>query len=327
MARWYEPRVCSFSSPYNLTEDATKYETKDATKDETKHEAKDETKDTEGTRADLNHRRLGHLGFRSVKRLEQGLVKGLVSRSSSDDTPCAICARAKSTRNPFPSHRHRRQAPLELVHSDVAGPLPVRARGGFRYTIVYVDDATGYICSGLLKRKSEQPALFVKFHRKVTALHDRPLQVLRTDNGTEYQNNAMATYCAEHGISQQFTVPHSPAQNGVAERANRTLWDMTRALMLESGVPPHFWGFAFLHATYIRNHCPTAGLDRVPRQLWEANSGVPNLQRLRVFGCTAYAHILVRGAKFDPRSKLCVHLGFDHQRKAYRLFDPAKRVV
>ena len=61
------------------------------------------------------------------------------------------------------------------------------------------------------------------------------------------------------GIIHEATVPYSPASNDVAERKNRTLIELTNAMLIEFGAPLYFWGEAILtacHGCHIKNHTP-----------------------------------------------------------------------
>jgi len=60
------------------------------------------------------------------------------------------------------------------------------------------------------------------------------IKAIRNDNGREYINGAFENFLISHGIKRQLTVPHTPQQNGVAERANRTLVEMARSMMVHS---------------------------------------------------------------------------------------------
>jgi len=64
--------------------------------------------------------------------------------SHKPDIVCEPCLAAKMHSNPFPSSPSRSTKPLELVHSDLPGPLPVATREGYRYWITFLDDATSY---------------------------------------------------------------------------------------------------------------------------------------------------------------------------------------
>ncbi len=82
-------------------------------------------------------------------------------------------------------------------------------------------------------------------------------KILRSDNGGEYRSHAMKDHCKKNGIRQEFTIPHNPEQNGMAERANRTLVEMTRCMLQDSGMRKQYWGEAIKTAEYIRNMVST----------------------------------------------------------------------
>lgn len=46
---------------------------------------------------------------------------------------------------------------------------------------------------------------------------------------------------------------YSPEQNGIAERLNCTLAEMTRALLIKSGLSQAFWGEAVLTVMYTKS--------------------------------------------------------------------------
>lgn len=61
---------------------------------------------------------------------------------------------------------------------------------------------------------------------------------------------------------------YTPQQNGVAERANRTLVEMARCLMLQANLPQTLWAEAINTATYIRNRYPTRMTNKTPIEMW-----------------------------------------------------------
>lgn len=73
------------------------------------------------------------------------------------------------------------------------------------------------------------------------------IQFLRSDNGTEYVNSALGSYLRENGIIHQSSCRDTPQQNGVAERKNRHLLEVTRSMLFTSNVPKFFWGEAKLY--------------------------------------------------------------------------------
>ena len=91
-----------------------------------------------------------------------------------------------------------------------------------------------------LKNKSEVFKKFVQFFQMVQTQFQKPIQILRSDNGGEFVNNSMKQFCIEKGIIHQTTCPNTPQQNGVTERKNYFLLEITRAIMIDSHVPTSF---------------------------------------------------------------------------------------
>nr|GFB49575.1 zinc finger, CCHC-type [Tanacetum cinerariifolium] len=151
------------------------------------------------------------------------------------------------------------------------------------------------------------------------------LRMLRTDREGEFTSNEFTKYCKENGIAQQLTTPYSPQQNGVVERKNRTVLSTTRSMMKAMKLPLTFWAEAVRHAIYILNRVPTRALeDKTPyKALYNRK---PNLENLRIFGCTAYAKITTSHLKkLDDRSIPLIYLGVEEGSKACRLYDPVAK--
>ena len=123
-------------------------------------------------------------------------------------------------------------------------------------------------------------------------------------------------------------MPHTPEQNGVAERLNRTLMESVRTMLADSKLPHRFWAEALATSVYLKNRSPTKALEGItPYEAW--NNTKPDVSFLRVFGCTAFAHVpKVERHKLDHKSRRCVMLGYSDNHKGYRLYDiEHKRVI
>ena len=57
-------------------------------------------------------------------------------------------------------------------------------------------------------------------------------------------SGAFKKYCKENGIQQQFTVSHTPQQNGIAERKNRTLVECAHNMLQGKQILNGFWAEA-----------------------------------------------------------------------------------
>lgn len=156
---------------------------------------------------------------------------------------------------------------------------------------------------------------------------EKRIRVLRTDRGGEFCSNEFVSYCKDAGIARQFTAPHSPQQNGVVERRNRTMVEMARSLLKEMQLPNMFWGEAIRHTIYLLNRLPTRAVSGItPYEAWSGEK--PHIEHIRVFGCLAYMKVPNQKVrKLDDRSLPVIHLGKEPGTKAYRLYDPVNQKV
>lgn len=179
-----------------------------------------------------------------------------------------------------------------------------------------------------MKEKSDFTQIFINFHKMIQTQYNTSIKVLRSDNGREYTNVQLQTYLQQHGIIHQTSCINTPQQNGTAERKNRHLLDVTRALMLTNNVPKYYWGEAILTATYLINRLPSKTLTySTPFDLLsKAYPTAPLLNHLpeKVFGCTAYVHN-DNGGKLDPRAIKCIFVGYSPTQRGYRCYSPTQK--
>ena len=135
------------------------------------------------------------------------------------------------------------------------------------------------------------------------------------------------SYLIKEGIKHELTIPHTPQQNGVAKRQNRTLIEGVRTMLADSKLPHRFWAEALSTIVYLRNHSPTKALEGVtPYEAW--NGSRPDVRSLRIFGCSAYAHVpKSERRKLDSKTRKCVLLGYGTEQKGYHLYDPRRMKV
>ncbi|GKB36713.1 retrovirus-related pol polyprotein from transposon TNT 1-94 [Tanacetum coccineum] len=177
----------------------------------------------------LWHKRLAHLNFKTINKLaKQNLVIGLPSLVYSKDKPCSSCEKGKHHRASFKTKQTSSiKKCLHLLHMDLFGPVTPRSINHEKYTLVIVDEYSRYTWVYFLKKKSQAPETIMSFIKRVENQNDIKVKQLRTDNGTEFRNSILVNFCDEKGISQNFSSPYTPEQNGVAERKNRTLIEAT----------------------------------------------------------------------------------------------------
>lgn len=277
----------------------------------------------ENNSPNLWHRRLGHMSDKGLKILA-GKSFIPVNKSVSLD-PCDHCLAGKQHRTFFARKSTRKQQKLELVHSDVCGPIEVESLGGSKYFVTFIDDATRKTWVYMLKRKSEVFEIFQKFHAMVERETERKLKCLRSDNGGEYTSAEFKNYCSQHGIRHEKTVPRTPQHNGVAERMNRTIVEKVRCMLKMSNLPKTFWGEAVNCAVYLINRAPSVPLDfDIPERAWRGSD--PTYSHLKVFGCKAYMHVSnEQRLKLDSKTNPCVFVGYGDEEYGFRLYDPEKK--
>ena len=118
-------------------------------------------------------------------------------------TKCENCVVGKQHREEFPSGKSwRAKKVLEIVHSDLCGPISPSSYGGKRYVITFIDDCSRKTWVYFLQEKSEAFTAFKNFKTLVENEAERTIKVLRTDRGGEFCSKEFEDYCAEQGIQR-----------------------------------------------------------------------------------------------------------------------------
>jgi transposase InsO family protein len=244
----------------------------------------------------LWHLRLGHASASTFAKLPW-----LSSTYDTDD--CESCIFAKAHKTPFNSVTRRASAKLELVHSDLCGPLPA-SLGGFLYFITFTDDLTrfSWVYPIVDKKSSTIQKVFDTWIRDAENKAGSKVKYFRTDGGGEYEKE-LKEHLRSLGITHETTAPYSPQQNGVSERLNRTLNEMVRAMLLEANMPDRFWPDAILFAADIKNILPHSSIQNTtPYGLFLGE--FPRYDILRPFGCIVYPTIpkerMPKASKYRP---------------------------
>ena len=279
------------------------------------------------------HFRLGHLNIQNVDKLmNKNMVSGMKMITNKNvtslDNPCEGCLFGKMSKLPFPKRsNHHAKDLLEIVHTDLCGPMEIPSHGGSRYVLMFTDDCSRYTTVYFLKRKSETLGKFQSYvslmenicSKKVQKLN---IKTLRSDNGGEYKSNEFQNYCAKVGIRREFSTPHCPEQNGVAERFNRTIIESARSMLYHARLPLNFWAEAVNTAVFIRNRCPTVALsnDKTPYECWFNRK--PDISHLRIFGSVCYVHIPdSQRTKLDAKSYKAIFVGYAPESKGYKVYN------
>ncbi|CAI7794411.1 unnamed protein product [Closterium sp. NIES-53] len=159
------------------------------------------------------HRRMGHVALSILQQLVKNeMFVGIRVKGEPDEVlGCPTCMQAKFTRYPFSSSEATAKAPLDEMVIDVVAPLKLGAAGA-EYFLTIVDR-----------------------HQ------DRLVKAICTDRGGQFLSKEFLLWLKKNGIRHSLTMPYSPAINGIAERANRTITETARGLLIEAGLPDYFW--------------------------------------------------------------------------------------
>ncbi|CAI7848315.1 unnamed protein product [Closterium sp. NIES-54] len=239
---------------------------------------------------------MGHVALPILQQLVKNeMVAGIRVKGEPDEVlGCPTCMQAKFTCYPFSSSEATAKAPLDEVVMDVVGPLKLGAAGA-EYFLTIVDVYTRMTWVYVLSKKSDVA------------------ETVKTD-----------WLPMKNGIRHSLTMPYSPTMNGIAERANRTITETARGLLIEAGLPEYFWSDAVRSACVAKNRALThVGADKwVPYMEWIGRK--PKVDMLRVFGCMCMALVPkhLRHNKLGAKAIWAVHLGMAQNSKGWLLWDP-----
>ncbi|CAI7891816.1 unnamed protein product [Closterium sp. NIES-54] len=272
------------------------------------------------------HRRMGHVALPILQQLVKSeMVAGIRVKGEPDEVlGCPTCMQAKFTRYPFSNSEATAKAPLNEVVMDVVGPLKL-GDAGAEYFLTIVDVYTRMTWLYVLSKKSDvAETVKTDWLPMVERQQDRLVKAIRTNRGGEFLSKEFSLWLKKNGIRHSLTMPYSPAKNGIAERANRTITETARGLLIEARLPYYFWPDAVRSACVAKNRALThVGADKwVPYAEWIGRK--PKVDMLRVFGCMCMALVPkhLRHNKLGAKAIWAVHLGMDQNRKGWLLWDP-----
>ena len=271
---------------------------------------------------DLCHARLGHIGGEAARHGAR-FADGITVTASAPLSVCESCIVGKHPRQPFPpSAGPRSSAFLDLVHADVAGPMPVRTPLGHRYFLVILDDFTHILDLHLLTTKDQALDAWESTCQLWETKYSRRVKSFQSDNGGKFIGSSVIAALDAAGISHSLSTPYMHQQNGVAEQIIHTIEGHLLAMLHLAGLPQTYWGEAALTAAYLHNQTESRVLPpgRTPYEMLHGQH--PNLSHLRVWGCRAFACVpLELQGKLGPKSREVLFMGYPPGVKGYRVCD------
>ncbi|KAJ3532326.1 hypothetical protein NM688_g7442 [Phlebia brevispora] len=276
------------------------------------------------------HRAMGHISVGSLKTMKsKGMVSGMeVDESSEPTEQCTACIRAMQTVQPFPKKSETIVDRIgDLTVTDLWGPARVTGIRGEQYFMACTDVKTRHTVIYFLKAKTNVFENLKKHKSFLETQADAKMRTLHVDNGTEFVNAELRAWLQANGIKLELTAPHSSAQNGIAERNNRTIVEHSRAMIFARDVPSYLWPYVMEYQVYLKNRSPTRALGAVTpyEAFWKKK---PDLSSLQEFGVRCWV-LRQDGAnhKLQEKSRVFIFTGMSEETRAYRYYNPATRQV
>ena len=218
------------------------------------------------------HRVLGHASPRrmaeALKKCPQ-LAPSLTPKDTRLFTSCDACSLGDIKLFPAPPESGSRSFIIAYrMHADTSGTVRPSTASGYQRVLVVVDGASRWNFVALLRHANMLAvsqalrAILRDAANGESVLHTK---ILRTDNGREFKNALVDKLLAEGDIGREFTCVGMSHENPVAERAIGVLFSMARTMLIDSSLPPEFWGEAIMTAAHIRNRMPCSSNPPKPR--------------------------------------------------------------
>jgi hypothetical protein len=150
---------------------------------------------------ELWHRRMAHFHHGALGVLRE-MVTGVPNFNTEHQELCKGCALGKYTKIVFPISDGRVVGILDLIHSDVCGPMSSASFTGFLYYVIFIDDFSRKSWIFFMKTKGQVFSWFQEFKALVENQTGKKIRVLRTDNGGEYTSKEFMDFCAGEGIRE-----------------------------------------------------------------------------------------------------------------------------
>jgi hypothetical protein len=151
------------------------------------------------------HAHFGHIGYDALRQLSrQDMVNGLPAIEEKQG--CDMCIITKQHHAPFLAKvKYRADAPLDLVHGDLCGPITSATPAGRHYFLLLVDETTRYMGLTLLSAKGDVASMIKAIKAAAELEVGCSLRAQRTNNGDELTVKEFTAYCADEGVQRHFS--------------------------------------------------------------------------------------------------------------------------
>ncbi|KAI3725225.1 hypothetical protein L1987_65005 [Smallanthus sonchifolius] len=195
------------------------------------------------------------------------------------------------------------------------------------YCLVITDEFSIISWVFFLATKDETPDTIIEFVKMIENICDSKVSIIHSDNGTEFKNQLINSFCVKKGITHQYSAVRTPQQNGVAERKNITLIEAARTMLVNSKLPIILWAEAVNTTCYVLNRVlMVKQLTKTSYELFYKRT--PYIKFFRAFGCPCtLLNTQDSLPKFAAVGDECYFLVYPSYQKAYRVYNKKTKIV
>lgn len=142
---------------------------------------------------------------------------------------------------------------MDLIHSNISGPMLVKSLRGLLYYVTFIDDFSSKTWIYLLKEKYVVFDKFWEFKVEVEKLIVKRIRILGFNNGGEYTSKEHVDFYKKARIKRELIVSYNPEQNGVAKRKNISIEEYLKDMLHDFDLKLFLWGEESQKNMYIQN--------------------------------------------------------------------------
>ena len=277
---------------------------------------------------------LGHMSYskidkiiknQSVKGIDYDKLKNIKNITEMSKEECVGCVKAKMCRSPLTGNiEWHAYEPLDVVCADTMGPFLYTSIHGEQHTLIMIDVGTRYIDHEHMKHRDESDTHIINTITELQTQFNKKLKRFHTDNAKELISKTVRDFLSSNGTIITETTAYTPEYNAIVERANRTIVEMTKAMMFHCDCYVELWSEAMNTSVYLlRRSITAADPARTPHELRYGKK--PNITNLHTFGCDVWVlkQKQTREGKFDENAYKGIFVGYELNNGAiYRIFNP-----
>jgi len=160
-----------------------------------------------------------HIHYRALPIIRK-VAAGLPEIKENHEGICKGCAKGKNVKNPFPSSDNKAKGILDIIHSDVCGPMSVSSHSKYVYYDSFIDDYSRKTWIYFLKYKDEVFGKFKEFKALIENHFEKKMKTLRSNNGGEFTLGEFNDLSTSLGNKRELSPPYNLQHNSIVERKN-----------------------------------------------------------------------------------------------------------